>query len=226
MVISSKFEGGRPAVSFDRVELEDESLVHPFELSRKDDLDGAGISTLTWVYDRIEDAVLWSAPVETLFGFAPGVRGFAINGAPSVDVPSEEGSEHAGPIGPDGGEDGGQDLEAEVGRIGVVEVELRAHGAGVVAAVPGRVVDGRRAVDGKPPDTGGEPEQGLHGCGPQDGVLDPVVHPGEGADAGTLEIDLPGEFERVEERIVLELDPVERNRGSTTFELARNDHRP
>ena len=68
MVISSKFEGGRPAVSFDRVELEEDSL-HPFELSRKIDLEGAGVSTLTWVYDRIEDAVLWSAPVETLFGF-------------------------------------------------------------------------------------------------------------------------------------------------------------
>ena len=101
MVISSKFEGGRPAVSFDRVELEDDSHLHPFELSRKIDLEGAGVSTLTWVYDRIEDAVLWSAPVETLFGFAPGVRGFAVNGAPSVDVPCEEGSGHAGPIGPE-----------------------------------------------------------------------------------------------------------------------------
>jgi diguanylate cyclase (GGDEF)-like protein/PAS domain S-box-containing protein len=101
MVISSKFEGGRPGVSFDRVELEDESLVHPFELSRKIDLDGGGISTLTWVYDRIEDAVLWSAPVETLFGFATGVRGFAINRAPAVDTPSGGTSDHADPIGPE-----------------------------------------------------------------------------------------------------------------------------
>lgn len=85
MVISSKFEGGRPSVSFDRVELEHDPVTHPFELSRKIDLEGQNLSTLTWVYDRVENAVLWSAPIETLFGFAPGVRGFSILGVPDPD---------------------------------------------------------------------------------------------------------------------------------------------
>jgi diguanylate cyclase (GGDEF)-like protein/PAS domain S-box-containing protein len=100
MVISSRFEGSRRAVQFDRVELEDESHVHPFELSRKIDVDSAGISTLSWVYDKIEDAVLWSAPVENFFGFAPGVRGFGINCEPAADDDGRSSSDHPGPIGP------------------------------------------------------------------------------------------------------------------------------
>ncbi|MGA2838098.1 MAG: EAL domain-containing protein [Acidimicrobiales bacterium] len=68
------------------MELErDDPSLHPFELSRKIGLEHDGITTLTWVYDIIEDAILWSAPIEEFFGFTEGVRGFAINGAPDAD---------------------------------------------------------------------------------------------------------------------------------------------
>jgi diguanylate cyclase (GGDEF)-like protein/PAS domain S-box-containing protein len=88
MVISSRYEGRRRAVSFGRVELEgDDFADHPVELSRKIGLEHDGITTLTWVYDIIEDAVLWSSSIEEFFGFAKGVRGFTINGAPSAERP-------------------------------------------------------------------------------------------------------------------------------------------
>ena len=80
MVISSTNESRRRAVSFGRIELDGESADHPFELSRKVGLEREGITTLTWVYDRGEDLVYWSAPVEEFFGYHVGVPGFRING--------------------------------------------------------------------------------------------------------------------------------------------------
>jgi diguanylate cyclase (GGDEF)-like protein/PAS domain S-box-containing protein len=79
MVTTGNFDGRRPAVSFDRVDPGNSVFPeHPFELSRDIDLSSDGIETITWVYDRSEDHIIWSSPIEQFFGFQPGVRGFAV----------------------------------------------------------------------------------------------------------------------------------------------------
>ncbi len=79
MVTTSEFDGGRRTVSFDRVELGGPNFPeHPFELSQTIDLTGDGLPTVTWVYDSADDTVTWSSPLEELFGFPVGVRGFSV----------------------------------------------------------------------------------------------------------------------------------------------------
>ena len=79
MVTTSEFDGGRRTVSFDRVEVGGGNYPeHPFELSQEIDLTGEGLPTVTWVYDVAGDAVVWSSPIEELFGFPPGIRGFSV----------------------------------------------------------------------------------------------------------------------------------------------------
>ncbi len=87
MVISSTNEGRRRSVSFGRVALEDGRAIDvPFELSRNLGLANQGIQTLTWVYSRPDDTVLWSGPAEQFFGFTVGTRGFLVNGSsPEAD---------------------------------------------------------------------------------------------------------------------------------------------
>ncbi len=46
----------------------------PIELSRGVDLTGQGVPTVTWVYDRSTDSIIWSSPIEEFFGFEEGVR--------------------------------------------------------------------------------------------------------------------------------------------------------
>ncbi len=92
MVTTSEFDGGRRTVSFDRVELGGTNYPeHPFELSQPIDLTGDGLPTVTWVYDPDTDTVTWSSPIEELFGFPVGIRGFHVTkGAdeePEVDRP-------------------------------------------------------------------------------------------------------------------------------------------
>jgi len=79
MVTTSDFDGGRRTVSFDRVEVGATNFPeHPFELSQEIDLTGNGLSTITWIYDRVQDTVTWSSPIEELFGFPAGIRGFSV----------------------------------------------------------------------------------------------------------------------------------------------------
>ena len=33
---------------------------------------------MTWVYDSANDSIIWSSPIEELFGFEAGVRGFSV----------------------------------------------------------------------------------------------------------------------------------------------------
>ena len=79
MVTTSEFDGGRRTVSFDRVELGGTDFPeHPFELSQSIDLTGDGLPTVTWIYDSVADVVTWSSPLEELFGFPVGIRGFSV----------------------------------------------------------------------------------------------------------------------------------------------------
>jgi diguanylate cyclase (GGDEF)-like protein/PAS domain S-box-containing protein len=88
MVTTSEFDGGRRTVSFDRVELGGTNFPeHPFELSQSIDLTGDGLPTVTWVYDRVKDAVTWSSPIEELFGFPVGIRGFSVVKGTSQEEP-------------------------------------------------------------------------------------------------------------------------------------------
>jgi diguanylate cyclase (GGDEF)-like protein/PAS domain S-box-containing protein len=80
MVTTSEFDGGRRTVSFDRVELGGTNYPeHPFELSQQIDLTGDGLPTVTWIFDLGLDTVTWSSPIEELFGFPAGIRGFSIH---------------------------------------------------------------------------------------------------------------------------------------------------
>jgi diguanylate cyclase (GGDEF)-like protein/PAS domain S-box-containing protein len=89
MATTSSFDGRRPSVSFDRIDRGQSDFVdHAFELSQGVDLTSEGLQTVTWIYDRSTDTVAWSAPIEELFGFAPGVRGFVVRtgGTPDFGV--------------------------------------------------------------------------------------------------------------------------------------------
>ena len=88
MVTTSEFDGGRRTVSFDRVELGGTTFPeHPFELSQPIDLTGDGLPTVTWVYDSAKDVVTWSSPIEELFGFPMGIRGFSVVQGSGQDQP-------------------------------------------------------------------------------------------------------------------------------------------
>ena len=79
MATTSSFGGRRSRVSFDRVELDQSGLGdRAFELSEAIELGGKELPSVTWVYDPARDSVVWSSPIERLFGFEEGIRGFAV----------------------------------------------------------------------------------------------------------------------------------------------------
>lgn len=94
MATTSNFDGRRQTVSFDRIERGDSVFAdHTFELSPEVDLTNEGLQTVTWVYDRAADSVIWSCPIEEFFGFEPGVRGFTIhNGSAAGFGPGSAGT--------------------------------------------------------------------------------------------------------------------------------------
>jgi len=103
MVISSTNEGRRRAVSFGHIALEgDQRPAHSFELSRNIGLANEGIQTLTWIYDRTRDALLWPTSVHEFFGFTEADRGFLVNGAALDAVRSaghgSDGDQLIGPV--------------------------------------------------------------------------------------------------------------------------------
>jgi PAS domain S-box-containing protein len=88
MVTTSEFDGGRRTVSFDRVEMGGSNFPeHPFEFSQQIDLTGDGLPTVTWIYDRAGDTVTWSSPIEELFGFPAGIRGFSVKAGTPDEQP-------------------------------------------------------------------------------------------------------------------------------------------
>jgi diguanylate cyclase (GGDEF)-like protein/PAS domain S-box-containing protein len=69
----------RSRLSFDRVEQSDSAFSdRAFELSQGIDVVGEDFQSATWVYDVRRDAVIWSSPIEELFGFEEGVIGFSV----------------------------------------------------------------------------------------------------------------------------------------------------
>ena len=82
MVTTNSFGDRQSALSFDRIEPGDSSFVDAaFELSQDVDLTAEGLQTVTWAYDRNIDAVIWTSPLEVLFGFDEGTDGFSVHGA-------------------------------------------------------------------------------------------------------------------------------------------------
>ncbi len=66
-------------MSFDRIERGALLADRTFELSHDVDLASDGLPTITWIYDTTTDRVMWSTPVEELFGFPPGTTGFSVH---------------------------------------------------------------------------------------------------------------------------------------------------
>jgi diguanylate cyclase (GGDEF)-like protein/PAS domain S-box-containing protein len=118
-MVTASTQDGRPrTVSFDRVDPEAGDFpLHPFELSHDVDLSSDGVRTVTWVYDCTTDSVIWSRPVEEFFGFAPGVRGFAVHGVAVADgTPALEAGDA-----PDPGDAGATVETGETGETGAAE---------------------------------------------------------------------------------------------------------
>jgi diguanylate cyclase (GGDEF)-like protein/PAS domain S-box-containing protein len=79
MATMSSFGDRRSKVSFDRVQLDQPPLGdRAFELSEAVELAGKELQSVTWVYDLEKDIVVWSSPIERLFGFEEGMRGFSV----------------------------------------------------------------------------------------------------------------------------------------------------
>ncbi|MHB8498037.1 MAG: sensor domain-containing protein [Acidimicrobiales bacterium] len=123
MATTSNFDERQSRVSFDRVEVDRPAMgQHTLELSSAIDLSGDEFPSVTWVYDEALDQVSWSRPVEELFGFEQGVRGFAACGidasAPVLHLDDQ--GEQAGmvelPVGalPVGGEEAARVLLAPI----------------------------------------------------------------------------------------------------------------
>jgi diguanylate cyclase (GGDEF)-like protein/PAS domain S-box-containing protein len=78
MATASNFGDRGSRVSFDRIELDDSLGDRAFELSEAVELASNELQSVTWVYDMAKDSVMWSSPIEQLFGFEEGVRGFSV----------------------------------------------------------------------------------------------------------------------------------------------------
>ena len=95
MATAKEFE--RRQVVFDRVEGTTSVLGNrTFELSQELDALGAGIPTVTWIYDTSADAVTWSSPIEELFDFGSGTPGFSV--CTDAPDPAPEGERVIGPV--------------------------------------------------------------------------------------------------------------------------------
>ncbi len=79
MTTTSSFGDRRSRVQFDRIETDGSPMGdRAFELSQEIDLAGKDLRSVTWVYDIATDSVMWSAPIQELFGFEEGVLGFSV----------------------------------------------------------------------------------------------------------------------------------------------------
>ena len=95
MATAKEFERRRTV--FDRVEQSNSVLGdRTFELSQDLDPLGAGLPTVIWIYDTIADAVSWSSPIEELFGYPAGTRGFRVRSVESAQQRDDD-----RPMGPD-----------------------------------------------------------------------------------------------------------------------------
>ncbi len=76
-------------LSFDRIELDSLVADRTFELAHDVDLSGDGLPSVTWIYDCAKDRIIWSSPVEELFGFPPGTDEFTVQvGGTATDASS------------------------------------------------------------------------------------------------------------------------------------------
>ncbi len=79
MARTSSFGDRRSKLSFDRVEQGDSDFSdRTLEIPAEIDLAAKQFRSVTWVYDTVHDTVIWSRPIEELFGFSEGVSGFTI----------------------------------------------------------------------------------------------------------------------------------------------------
>jgi len=75
MTTTSSFGERRSRVQFDRIGNDGSPMGdRAFELSQGVGPAGQDLRSVTWVYDVADDAVMWSSPIEELFGFEEGVR--------------------------------------------------------------------------------------------------------------------------------------------------------
>src|ERR1700689_178575 len=92
MASTSSYGDQRSRVSYDRVELEQPPLDDPnFELSRPVEQANTEVRSVSWIYDRTTDAVIWASPAETFFGFAEGTEGFYVTNGDVPDRPRLDG---------------------------------------------------------------------------------------------------------------------------------------
>jgi len=79
MARTSNFGDRRSKLAFDRVESDQSSLSdRAFGLSAGFEGAGEEFQSITWVYDIVNDDVVWSRPLDELFGVPEGVSGFMI----------------------------------------------------------------------------------------------------------------------------------------------------
>jgi diguanylate cyclase (GGDEF)-like protein/PAS domain S-box-containing protein len=86
MTTTSSFGERRSRVQFDRIGNDGSPMGdRAFELSQGVGPAGQDLRSVTWVYDVADDAVMWSSPIEELFGFEEGVLGFSVLRADSAE---------------------------------------------------------------------------------------------------------------------------------------------
>ena len=79
MARTSSFGDRRSKLSFDRVDQSDSDFSdRTLEIPAEIDLAAKEFRSVTWVYDTVNDTVIWSRPLEELFGFPAGVPGFTL----------------------------------------------------------------------------------------------------------------------------------------------------
>jgi diguanylate cyclase (GGDEF)-like protein/PAS domain S-box-containing protein len=92
MASTSSYGDQRSRVSYDKVELEQPPLGdRDFELSRTVEGAGTEVQSVSWIYDRATDTVIWASPAETFFGFAEGTEGFFVTNGDVPDRPQLDG---------------------------------------------------------------------------------------------------------------------------------------
>ena len=79
MARTSSFGDRRSKLSFDRIEESDSGFSdRTLEIPAEIDLAAKGFQSVTWVYDTVNDTVIWSMPLEEFFGFPEGASGFTV----------------------------------------------------------------------------------------------------------------------------------------------------
>ena len=91
MATTSNFGVQRSQLSFDRVELERPPLGdRDLELALGTEAVDTGIRSASWIYDQVDDSVVWTSPVETFFGFPAGAAGFLVPDGEAPDRPDPD----------------------------------------------------------------------------------------------------------------------------------------